>query len=348
MVIRHVPILLLALLVVAADARYLQQAAPPQTTTGSATQSTETADFNVNFKNTIASGTDNAVDQGVSIELDTNKNKNPTAFQVFKKAYDESKKDGDPSAWQAWMALAKGKNDERKPQQDADNGLADWEKALFAKRKAGEKLTDWQLNTIKNIEKEAASWKKSIAAKPVDPLNPKCDVGHKKPYVKMMFGDSPIDNVNKATYRFFVPENYEIQPVAHVLRSPNRRDGKISVNGDGLMIPDTQFTEYLRTFCGHWVYNNNGMYEFEVGVEDASLQLHYFIRKRTLETMVDKLPINIMFQMDQSIIGDNNRLESTADIDIDKNDGIVTITLRNAIKGDGNESGQKANYDDSP
>lgn len=190
---------------------------------------------------------------------------------------------------------------------------------------------------------------KVAPAVPVDPKRPDCTLGHKEPYVSMAFGESIRKNVKKAVIQFFVQADVEIQPTITALLKPGLSDGEFEVSADGIDTGRTRMrrrdADTMRTVCGQWIYNSNGLYQFEISAEDVTIHMRYYARPRSV-SYIDAVPINIAVQLDQSIIGDNNNLDADTAIDVDRSGGIITVTLRNAIRGSGNGSSQQAAVND--
>ncbi|AUF82119.1 hypothetical protein TetV_027 [Tetraselmis virus 1] len=180
-------------------------------------------------------------------------------------------------------------------------------------------------------------------AKKVDPMNPDCSLDHDEEYTKMTFNASPYVNVKKEKVKFYVDSDVEVKPVGYFLLQQNRRDGKATVSGSGLTFANEKATKEhpMRTICGEWTHSNNGIYEYEITSDDTRLWIQYYIRPRSLDTYTgDKIPLNVVFQLEQTIVGNNNNIVSDANVSMQKTNGTLVLTLLNGIKGTGNKATQ--------
>ena len=63
-------------------------------------------------------------------------------------------------------------------------------------------------------------------------------------------------------------------------------DGEITVQGDGLQVSDLVHVNLevpVRTLCGSWVWNSDGMYKINIKTYDAFVMLRYFARARGMQ-----------------------------------------------------------------
>ena len=180
-------------------------------------------------------------------------------------------------------------------------------------------------------------------ARVVDRRNPDCSIDHPESNLKLPFNTKPYSDV-KTTVQFYVSSDVEVKPVAFVTLKQGRRDGTASVVSTALNSNkiEVRRKEPTATVCGEWTHDENGLYEFEISTDDSQLWLQYYVRKRTLSTFVDEVPINLSFQLDQTIVGNSNNVRSNADVNMAESNGKLVISLRNAIKGSNNAARQTA------
>ena len=149
------------------------------------------------------------------------------------------------------------------------------------------------------------------------------------------------------THQIFVGLDYQVKPVLIGRLVGGDDDSTIAVKGSGLdTVMNLDEDVDRRTFCGDWVYNTNGRYQWSFGVtNDAQATLHYYVKMApgSSKETYNKMPVMLDYRHEYTVAGSENQVNSRSDLDTAGRGGQVKISLDNVVAGGNNVFDQTAN-----